>query len=296
MGSPDRSLIDASIIICTHNRAARLNETLSSLASMSIDADCSFEVIIVDNRSEDYTSQIVTNWADRLPIVYIYELRLGLSHARNRGVAASRGRFILFTDDDCIVDFDWLGTGMRLLSGAPLQIIGGRVELFNTADRPLTIKVETVPASLASVGDLLGFLHGCNMIFGRPVMDAVGLFDPKLGAGTLCKAAEDADFVYRALKLGIPVHYRPELCLAHNHGRKRMADEEKLNDGYIQSLGALALKYLFRGDTSLLRLAYWGLRSEAQQKRNTRILSYIKGSMGYAYLSFMRRGARCRNL
>lgn len=280
--------IDASIIICTRNRALALERTLMSLSVMQPTHDIEYEIVIVDNGSTDSTSSVISGWSDRLPLQHLYEAQPGLSCARNRGLAASRGNLIFFTDDDCIVSSDWLSTGTRLLSGQPRQIIGGRIELYDPTDRPVTIKLAESPASLSSTGDLLGFLHGCNMIFGRCVVEEVGPFDTLLGAGTRCKAAEDTDFVHRAFRHGIPVQYRPELHLAHSHGRKHVADEEILMDGYVLSLGAIAMKHLLHGDVSLLKVAYWNLRSERRGRRWHRLKNYMLGAVEYG-LSLLRR-------
>ena len=288
--APKQGQVDVSIIICTYNRAAKLDRTLQSLASMD-PSECSYEVIIIDNRSDDNTKETVSNWSDRLPLRYSCETRPGLSHARNTGIAASHGRYIFFTDDDCVVNADWIATGVRLLSEAPLQIIGGRVDLHDPADLPVTIKIEDHPASLTSGVSLFGFLHGCNMIFGRCVVGQVGLFDTSLGAGTPCKAGEDADFVYRAFKKGIPVHYRPELRLAHNHGRKDSVEAAKLADDYNLSIAALAVKHLRRGDALLLKVAYWALRSEAKGRKRIRIVSYFHGGVRYGF-TLLRTGGK----
>ena len=195
---------------------------------------------------------------------------------------ASRGALILNTDDDCYVSPDWLETGIELLSGNPLQIIGGRIDLHDVTDRSVTVKFETEPASLTHVGDLLGFLHGCNMIFGRCVIERIGGFDVILGPGSRCKAADDTDLVYRALKHGITVSYRPELRLAHNHGRKQIAEETKLVAGYNLSVGAMAFKHLLRGDIQPVKLLYWRLRSEVKGKRRERLRHYARGFWAYA--------------
>lgn len=274
-------MIEASIIICTLNRAPALENTLLSLSLMNVTLDIKYEVIVVDNGSTDGTSSVVNAWSDRLPLQYLHQTQPGLSRARNRGLTASCGKYVLFTDDDCIVSPDWLMTGIRLLSELPRQIIGGRVGLYDATDRPITIKLETSPASLLSTYNLLGFIHGCNMIFGRCVTEEIGQFDTRLGAGTRCKAAEDADFIHRAFRRGIPVQYRPELQLAHNHGRKHASDEQSLMDGYILSLGAIAIKYMFRGDTSFLKVAYWHLRSESRNQRKRRLKNYILGGVNY---------------
>ena len=274
-------MVDASIIICTRNRAPNLEKALLSLSLMNITLNIKYEIIVVDNGSTDSTSSVVSAWADRLPLQYLHEAKPGLSRARNRGLATSRGKCILFTDDDCIVSPNWLVTGVGLLSKLPRQIIGGRVELHNPTDRPLTIKIENIPASLNSTADLFGFLHGCNMIFGRCVAEEIGQFDIRLGAGTRCKAAEDTDFIHRAFRHGIPVQYRPELYLAHDHGRKYASEEQSLIDGWIISYSAIAVKHMLRGDVSILRAAYWHFRSERRDQRQRRLKNYALGAIKY---------------
>ncbi len=274
-------MLDISIIIGTRNRAPVLEKTLQSFSLMQATPDIKYEIIVIDNGSTDNTSLVVKAWSDRLPLRYLYEAQPGLSRARNRGFTASCGSYIFFTDDDCIVSSDWLTTGNRLLSELPRQIIGGRIELYDPTDRPITLKLEDRPTSLSSTGDLLGFLHGCNMILGRCVIEEAGPFDTLLGPGTRCKAAEDADFIYRAFRCGIPVQYRPELHLAHNHGRKHASDEQSLMDGYILSVGAIAIKYMLRGDSSLLKVAYWKLLSEHQSQKRRRLKNYVLGAIKY---------------
>jgi len=286
----ERITLDASIIIGTRNRADVLEKTLLSLSLMRATSDIKYEIIVVDNGSTDSTNSVVSAWFDRLPIRYLYEAQPGLSRARNRGFTASHGRYVFFTDDDCIASPNWLVTGIRLLSELPRQVIGGRIELHDPTDRPLTLKLEDSPASLSSVGDLFGFLHGCNMILGRCVVEEVGPFDTLLGPGTRCKAAEDADFVYRAFRQGIPVHYRPELHLAHNHGRKHASDEQILLNGYVLSVGAIAMKHILRGDISLLKVAYWNLRSEHRIQKLRRIKNYLRGAAKYGQSLLERAG------
>lgn len=284
-------VIDASIIICTRNRAPALEQTMLSLSMMKVRAGIKYEIIVVDNGSTDGTSSVVNAWVDRLPVKYLYEARPGLSRARNCGLAASFGKYIFFTDDDCVVSDDWLATGIGLLSKYPRQVVGGRVELHDPTDRPITIKLENTSASLLSAADLFGFLHGCNMIFGRCVVNEVGQFDVRLGAGTPCRAAEDTDFAYRAFCHGIPVRYRPELHLAHNHGRKGARDEQRLMDGYVLSFGAIAAKYALGGDISLLKVAYWHFRSERRGRKQRRLRSYVLGAVRYGW-SLFERGSR----
>ena len=275
-------MTDASIIICTRNRAEALRRTLDTLHRMHVPAGVRHEVIVADNASSDDTARVVEAASAHMPVRCVREDRPGAGRARNAALAEARGAMVFITDDDCHVGADWLAVGMAILAAEPRQLVGGRIDLHDPRDLPLTIKTETEPAQLSSVGRLFGFIHGCNMICGRCVLDEIGLFDPRLGAGTRCKAAEDTDLVYRALRAGIPVRYRPELRLSHDHGRRDPEVGERLTEGYFAGFGSMALKHLLKGRPELLKAAYWQMWSEARRGRPIRLRSYLLGALRYA--------------
>jgi glycosyltransferase involved in cell wall biosynthesis len=96
-----------SVIVCTHNRACYLPDCLESLAQQTCDVP--FEVVVVDNASTDHTPQILAAWSLKdARFRPVLEPRLGLSVAKNAGVRAARGQLLLFTDDDVIVDRNWI--------------------------------------------------------------------------------------------------------------------------------------------------------------------------------------------
>jgi glycosyltransferase involved in cell wall biosynthesis len=258
----DSPALDATVVVCTRNRARMLRKTLDAISTMEIPAAVRYEVIVVDNGSTDDTQEVVTSLADKLPISYVLESQPGLSNARNRGLAIARGHLIFFTDDDCYVSQDWLATGLRLLRDEPFQVVGGRVELHNPNHIPLTVKTDQQPSKLISAANLFGFLHGCNMAFGRRVLEEIGFFDRSLGAGSRCISAEDTDFVYRAFVRGIPVRYRPEFLVKHDHGRSAQAEADRLVWGYTVGQGAIAIKHLIRGRTDLAKVVYWDMRHQ----------------------------------
>lgn len=94
--------------ICTWNRAALLSQTLETLTRMTVTPDLKWELLVVNNQCTDQTDQVLASFASRLPVKRLYEPMLGLSHARNRAVAAATGDYILWTDDDVLVDERWL--------------------------------------------------------------------------------------------------------------------------------------------------------------------------------------------
>jgi glycosyltransferase involved in cell wall biosynthesis len=251
-----------SAIICTRNRAASLERCLSAMRALTLD-NIEFELVIVDNGSSDTTRKIAAAFVAVAPFParYVFEPRTGLSRARNTGIHSARGGILLFTDDDCYVRPDWVRQA-ALAFGADLrQVVGGRVDLFNPAHFPVTIKTDAEPKTMNSFVQLHGFVIGANMAIGRPVQEEIGDFDICLGAGTLLRAAEDTEIVYRAFKSGIPVRYEPAIAVDHDHGRVTEEQARRLMFGYRMGDGALALKYFLRKDPDPMRLVYWEMVS-----------------------------------
>lgn len=262
--------LDASILICTRNRASALAECLDHLSRMQIGPATRWEVVVADNASTDATPAVIERFQARLPIRRVLEPRPGLSHARNAAIGHSTGRFILFTDDDCLVAPDWLETGIGLLRAEPHRIIGGRIALYDREALPLAVKDMPDREVLTDISRLIGFIHGANLIFARETLERIGLFDTRLGAGTKTKAAEDADFTYRAFIAGIPVQYEPALFVRHDHRRKGLDVWYRQMGDYYQGVGAMVAKYLLTGDTTPLKMAYWDFRSAVGMVRRNR--------------------------
>ena len=268
----------ASVILCTRNRAASLGETLRALGELEVPAEADLEIVVVDNGSSDGTPAVVRDFAVRSAtrVRYIHEPRPGLSAARNRGIAAARGALLLFTDDDCLPAPGWAAAALRALRSGPCQVLGGRVELHDPSAAPVTIRTSQVAETLTSPCALDGFLHGCNMAFGRTVIEAVGPFDMRFGAGGRLVSAEDTDLVYRALKAGIKVSYDPSLVVFHDHGRSVPDQVDKLMRGYKLGMGGLAMKHLLGGDIGPAKSCYWNLRSALRD--------YAEKKVGLAHL------------
>jgi glycosyltransferase involved in cell wall biosynthesis len=248
-----------SVVVCTYNRAAKLPVTLKSLLGMNVPAGVEWEVVCVDNNSTDDTPNVIEAFGreSTVPVRYVFEPLQGLAAARNAGLGAARGDIIAMTDDDCIVDPGWLAEICAEFASDPeLGILGGRVELFNPEDLPLTVR--TGRDRFAVTWDtLFSGIAGCNMAFRRTVVSAVGPFDPEFGAGAKLKSAEDVDFIYRVLRSGIKAIYVPTVLLYHDHGRRTEDDRAKLFGDYIFGRGAFYMKHVLSNDRIVQKMAYW---------------------------------------
>jgi glycosyltransferase involved in cell wall biosynthesis len=113
-----RERIDVSVVIPTRNRVDFLPDCLRSLATQHSEA--AFEVIVVDNASEDGTAAVAQEWAERDPrFRWVREETLGRAAALNAGMAIARGDLLLFTDDDVYVQPGFVETYRRFFADHP---------------------------------------------------------------------------------------------------------------------------------------------------------------------------------
>ena len=86
--------VDATVLICTYNRARYLARTLDSLVAMPASPGFSWNVLVVDNNSSDETRDVVMSRAGRFPVPlrYLFEGRQGKSNALNTGMSAAQAK------------------------------------------------------------------------------------------------------------------------------------------------------------------------------------------------------------
>jgi len=205
--------MDASIIVCTYNRAESLRDTLRALRAQKTAALRDWEVIIVDNNSKDDTRKIVAEAQREWPSLrYEFEPAQGLSHARNHGIAVAHGDVLLFTDDDVLPEPDWLDATLLGLEKHQADACGGFVApIWETPPPPwlterfygfLAIRTDRDDDyPITPAGPPPPF--GANMAMKRRVFDRVGLFDTNRGRkGAVLASGEDGEMFERVLAAG----------------------------------------------------------------------------------------------
>lgn len=118
---------EVSVIMPAYNEEASILKTLSCL-SKSI-TPRSVEVIVVNNNSKDNTESIVNNAG----AICIRETRQGITPARNAGLAAARGKYILNADADTLYPPDWIEEMVKPLDNDDITSVYGRFSFVPTA-------------------------------------------------------------------------------------------------------------------------------------------------------------------
>ena len=203
-----------SVVVCTYNRAEMLRGALSSVASLVTDGEFTYEIVVVDNASTDHTGKVIEHFARQASVTVrgVYEPRLGVACARNRGIAEARGRWIAFFDDS-----HWLAELLAMARRTNARCVGGAVRLLLPA---------TTAHNLSPVcRELLGESGGCdsprrynaksapgtgNLLIHRSVFERIGGFDESLR-----EASEDSDLYFRAREAKIDAWYTPYAVVHH---------------------------------------------------------------------------------
>jgi GT2 family glycosyltransferase len=248
-----------SVLICTRNRAKSLDATLERFFEQQFNGEYEYEIVVIDNNSTDQTGEVIERHVAKHPqiIRQYFEPRCGLTYARNTALAAAVGEIIVFTDDDVLVDTNWLNEIYREFNSDPdLFMLGGRVLLANDKLQTVSLQISELRQTF-EFPDNGGFAMGANMAFRREVFDRIGVFDVRLGAGRFFAGADDTDIFYRALKAGYRCFYTPNVLVYHDHDRVSVEQACRLQYGYGKGCSAYLLKHAFRGDTYAMRMIYW---------------------------------------
>jgi glycosyltransferase involved in cell wall biosynthesis len=232
---PDELLPRASVVVPT---ICRYPDRLVRMVEALLDLDYpDFEIVVVDNRVESHPAPLPS-----LPggekVRVVVETKLGVAAARNRGVATSTGDFVAFTDDDVLVEPQWLrALGARFVIDADVDGIGGLVLPGELATEPqlwfeefyggFSQSFQPALTSVLRVGntDKLfpyapgSFGAGCNMAFRRSALERNGCFNGLLGTGTPARGGEDIALFIDVLLHGGTLAFEPAALVRHFHRR-----------------------------------------------------------------------------
>jgi glycosyltransferase involved in cell wall biosynthesis len=209
---------DISIIIPVFNRPDELRELLESLSAQT---DKEFEVIVVEDGSEERSDSIILPFSEFLDIQYFYKENSGPGLSRNYGCRKAKNDFFVFLDSDCVLPEHYVNT---------LKIHIRQTDAFGGPDRSLptfTPVQKAISYSMTSPLTTGGIRGGkaslekfhprsFNMGFSRKVFDTTGGFSSM-------RFGEDVDLSIRIFKHGFRAILIPDCYVYH----KRRTDFKK---------------------------------------------------------------------
>ncbi len=288
--------MNISILICTYNRSHAIRDSLKSIGTALQNVpNLKTELIIIDNNSTDDTSATIKSWIENnkeIKAKLLLEKKQGLSHARNCGLRNSTGDLVIFTDDDCRMTPNYIEKAYAMHKKDKKPVFrGGNVQLGDPKDFPVSIRTGTqlieckLEENTARHQHMGALLMGCNMIIPREIINNIGDFDTRLGAGTNLFGAEDTDYYYRAYLAGYVVQYVPGLSIIHYHGRKTMTDVHDIKRGYLIGTGALYTKYIFK-HFNLCRPLIWDLKALIKELITFKNLYIPDAKLSYKHMFY----------
>lgn len=198
--------LEATVVVATRNRSGLLPRLVAALEAQ--ESAPPFEVVLVDDASDDHTPGVLSRLAATATIPMRAERlrqRAGQSAARNRGWRSSSASLVLFCDDDCVPSSKWVGTMVVALG--QFDLVQGRTrsapdQECNRGPFSRTIDVDEAD----------GFYATCNMGYRRSWLERVGGFDERYGA----MAGEDTDLALRCVEEGATTSFVPAAVVDHD--------------------------------------------------------------------------------
>lgn len=243
-----------SVIVCTKDRANSLKDVLNGLLDQIDEHVFDYEVLVVDNNSVDGTKAVTDSFMPRFNgrLRYYFEPRQGKPFALNLGIREARGNIIVSTDDDCILENDYLRNNFNTFKdhGPDVGFIGGKIlpywvgehvpswvnEILSlpsvTPDgRPNWFKMSFEgPLGILDYGDHPFMIendekrgrrlfYGANMAFKKEVFERFGDFRQDK------TITQDTEICVRLLNAGIKGLYQPAIRVFHKINTSKISPQ-----------------------------------------------------------------------
>jgi glycosyltransferase involved in cell wall biosynthesis len=191
-----------TVIVPAFNASATIGDGLRGLLTQ--DAPWPYEVIVVDDGSDDGTDRIVESAGDGVRLVR--QDHRGPAEARNLGARSARSALLAFTDSDCVPERGWLRNGVAALDAADLvqgQVLPDPVAVRTPFERTITVRWE------------YGLYEAANLFVAAALFDRLGGFEDWLPASVGKPLAEDVWFGWRARRSGAKTAFCGDAVVHH---------------------------------------------------------------------------------
>jgi len=250
-----------SVIICTYNGASRLPRVFEALKVQQMKH--LWQLILVDNNSIDNTAEVfkasVPGFPGNVTTFYLNQPMQGLSHARAKGVEMSIGDYLVFCDDDNLLEPDYLDVVFDFFSNyRDAGITGGRSEAVSKIPFPDWFDKYQGIYACGNLGEDIVNLTGKSLIWGaglairkviaEKVFDSNHPFLLTDRKGDELVSGGDDEICYRVMLCGYNLYFNPCLQLKHLIPPSRLTVEyrDQLTEGFglqVDVLGAYKRYY-----------------------------------------------------
>lgn len=266
-----------SVVVSTKDRPVELRACLESIRQAASDQD---EIIVVDSASRDADAIREVSSAAGAHLMRVEQG--GSARARNIGIQAATREIVSFTDDDAVVERNWLEAIADGFSDRAVGVVVGPVFEMGSYPPKLLLQYRGFDASRDAVTFSRSIDHwferlnlgaigsGANLAVRRSVFDDFGLFREGLGQGAPIPGDENY-FLFSVVHSGVRVFNQPSAIVYHP---RQSGDRlQELRRGSIAYLSYVALTHPYR----LPWLVLWFARRSGRRRR-----ALVQGSGGAA--------------
>jgi glycosyltransferase involved in cell wall biosynthesis len=211
-------MIEATIQLCTFNRAPLLARVLEACFDQTV-ADAAYEIVLVDDGSTDDTASVIETARARATcaLTVVTQANAGLARARNVGIARATGQRIIFIDDDVLPVPTFVEEHRRAAVRRPAAIVrGGAIEVENP---------DELPAPIWNLRNYSGnYFWTTNVSVPLETIRAIGGFDASYAE----YGWEDIDVGLRLREAGVRAVFNARALVFHVKPRPRAASVEKM--------------------------------------------------------------------
>jgi cellulose synthase/poly-beta-1,6-N-acetylglucosamine synthase-like glycosyltransferase len=231
--APSNDLPYVSVVVPVRDGESTIGDCLDSILATDYPTDRR-EVLVVDNGSSDGTATLIQS----RPVRYLREQKRGVSNARNRGIAESRGEILAFVDADCLVEPQWLTELVRPFADQEVGSVAGDLQ-----HAPPTTAAERQAARMLGNWQQFAFNSNpaypitANAAYRRDVLDRIGPFDPHM------TRAQDVELGLRFQeRSGLRLAYAERATARHRH-RSTQGGFFRQQLGWAYGAGLVAAKF-----------------------------------------------------
>ncbi len=198
-----------SVVVPTFNGASRIGNCLDALLRQT--GHHKLEILVVDDGSTDNTADVVHGYPG---VRLITQANAGPAAARNRGAAEASGAIILFTDDDCVPNSDWLDAMLKPFQDS--EVVGAK-GVYRTRQKKLLarfVQIEYEDRYRLMAGfDSIDFVDTYSAAFRRAPFSEMKGYDTSFPVA----CAEDIELSYRMSARGWKMKFVPDAVVYHTH-------------------------------------------------------------------------------
>lgn len=223
-----------SVVIATYNMGHYLAETMHSVLAQNYN---NYEVIVIDDGSEDNTSEVMAEFTKDPKVHYLPQENKGQPKAKNAGLKACQGEFIAFCDADDLWQVDKLKKQLVCFDDPKVGVVYSEVSYIDENGQPLE-KSQPYQRYSGQITDKLirkNFIPFGTAVIRRECIDKLGMFDEALPMGI------DWDLWLR-YSIAYDFHYIPDKTYIYriwpgqmsSNYRGRYANAEKIMNKFLQ--------------------------------------------------------------